>query len=150
MTILINANFTSTNYTIYTCCKQLFARWVCSRETGRVWSCAMLPRTEVHEHLNRHFCCGVGRAALALTVPLSFQHGAREWDALLYGSLGQRGGQPAMPDRMLQALQPHTLHGMNPEIPPPGSTVVCTSWPQRQKNPQQLDRNHHAPCNQHP
>uniref|UniRef100_A0A669NYI1 Sodium/nucleoside cotransporter n=1 Tax=Phasianus colchicus TaxID=9054 RepID=A0A669NYI1_PHACC len=43
VTILSTANFTSTNYAIYTCCKQLFARWVCSRETGRVWSCAILP-----------------------------------------------------------------------------------------------------------
>uniref|UniRef100_A0A8C2SNI2 Sodium/nucleoside cotransporter n=1 Tax=Coturnix japonica TaxID=93934 RepID=A0A8C2SNI2_COTJA len=41
--ILSTANFTSTNYAIYTCCKQLFSRWVCSRETGRLWSYAILP-----------------------------------------------------------------------------------------------------------
>ncbi|XP_042741739.1 sodium/nucleoside cotransporter 2-like isoform X3 [Lagopus leucura] len=33
VTILINANFTSTNYTIYTCCKQLFASTVLENGT---------------------------------------------------------------------------------------------------------------------
>uniref|UniRef100_A0A493TS96 Concentrative nucleoside transporter C-terminal domain-containing protein n=1 Tax=Anas platyrhynchos platyrhynchos TaxID=8840 RepID=A0A493TS96_ANAPP len=43
VTFFGTANFTSTSYPIYTCCKQLFARWVCGRATGRVWSCRVLP-----------------------------------------------------------------------------------------------------------
>uniref|UniRef100_A0A8C3LQB0 Sodium/nucleoside cotransporter n=1 Tax=Chrysolophus pictus TaxID=9089 RepID=A0A8C3LQB0_CHRPC len=58
VTILSTANFTSTNYAIYTCCKQLFARWVCSRETGKVWAVPSCLGTEVHEHLNHRFWCG--------------------------------------------------------------------------------------------
>lgn len=55
-----------------------------------------------------------------------------------------------MPDTVLRVLQPHVLHGVNPETPAPRSTVVCTSWHQSRKNPHQIDRKHRAPCNQHP
>lgn len=43
VTFLSTANFTSTSYPIYTCCKQLFARWVCGQALGRVWSYVVLP-----------------------------------------------------------------------------------------------------------
>lgn len=46
-----------------------------------------------------------------LTVLLSFQHGARERDALLQRSLGRAGAEHAVPGAVLWALQPHVLHG---------------------------------------
>lgn len=109
VTFLSTANFNSTSYTMYTCCKQLFARWVwrSPEPYGPPWG------TQV-----------VGQQ-LVLTALLSFQLGARERDALLHGSLGRRGGERAVPDAVLQVLQPHVLHGDNLErcrqLPTPGT-----------------------------
>ena len=61
---------------------------------------------------------------LVLTMLLSFQLGARERDALLHRSLGRPGGERAVPDAVLRALQPHVLRGDNLEtcrqLPTPG------------------------------
>lgn len=61
-------NFSSTSYTMYTCCKQLFARWVWE-PSGPAQGQGLVQQ-------------------LVLTLCLSFQLGAPKWDSVLHGILG--------------------------------------------------------------